>query len=95
MNTLNVLVTYIAKTGDDAVNFVAELENSGAAAEVRKEDGCIKYDYYFSTADEREVLLVEEWESAEHQKVHMTQPHMTEVTAIKEKYIEDVKVKFL
>lgn len=95
MKNLNILVTYIALDSEAAKNFVAELENSGAAAKVRAEEGCIKYDYYFSTQNPEEVLLVEEWEGAEHQKVHMTQPHMADVMAIKDKYIKDTQVKFL
>lgn len=95
MNTLNILVTYIAFDSEAAKSFVLELENSGAATKVRAEEGCIKYDYYFSAQNPEEVLLVEEWESAEHQKVHMTQPHMADVMAIKDKYIKDTQVKFL
>lgn len=95
MKNLNILVTYIALDSEAAKNFVEELENSGAAAKVRAEEGCIKYDYYFSAHKPEEVLLVEEWESAEHQKVHMTQPHMADVMAIKDKYIKDTQVKFL
>lgn len=95
MKNLNILVTYIARDSEAAKDFVAELENSGAADKVRAEDGCIKYDYYFSAQNPEEVLLVEEWESAEHQKVHMTQPHMADVMSIKDKYIKDTQVKFL
>lgn len=95
MKNLNILVTYIAFDSEAAKDFVAELENSGAADKVRAEDGCIKYDYYFSAQNPEVVLLVEEWESAEHQKVHMTQPHMADVMAIKDKYIKDTQVKFL
>ena len=37
--------------------------------------------------DEDTVLLFEEWESKAHQQVHITQPHIADLKAIKEKYI--------
>ncbi len=85
MKKLLVLVTYHLKD-NCAKDFVAELEESGAAELVRKENGCKRYDYFFSVADKNTVLLVEEWESLEKQQIHLTQPHMATVRAIKEKY---------
>ena len=45
-------------------------------------------DYYFSAQDENELLLIERWQSAEHQRVHMQQPHMQQLRAIKEQYVD-------
>lgn len=50
------------------------------------------YDYYFSAQDENEVLLIERWESAAHQRVHMEQPHMARLREIKDKYIAATKL---
>lgn len=95
MNKTHMLtVTYTAKEGC-AKPFVEELESSGAAAAVRAEDGCIHYDYYFSAKDENVVFLFEEWESEHHQQVHLTQPHMAQVRAIKEKYILETSLRVL
>ena len=55
---------------------------------IRQEEGCLAYDYYFSAQDENELLLIERWQSAEHQRVHMQQPHMQELRAIKEQYVD-------
>ena len=57
------------------------------ANKVRREEGCLRYDYYFKSWDEDTVLLFEEWESKKHQEVHLTQPHIADLKAIKEKYI--------
>lgn len=61
-------------------------------AQIRQEDGCLAYDYYFSAQDENEVLLIERWESAAHQRVHMEQPHMARLREIKDKYIAATKL---
>ena len=60
--------------------------------QIRQEDGCLAYDYYFSAQDENEVLLIERWESAAHQRVHMEQPHMARLREIKDKYIADTRL---
>ena len=85
-NTYSLTVIYLAKDGCGR-KFVKELEESGVANKVRREDGCLRYDYYFKSWDEDTILLFEEWESKEHQQVHITQPHIADLKAIKEKYI--------
>ena len=42
--------------------------------------------------DENELLLIERWESAAHQRVHMEQPHMARLREIKDKYIADTRL---
>lgn len=92
--TFVLTVTYQAKPGC-ARAFVEELEASGVAAAVRAEDGCIRYDYYFSAANEDEVFLFEEWTSQAHQQVHMNQPHMPQLREIKEKHILNTTLRIL
>lgn len=92
MDTYLLFVTYHAKPGQAAA-FVQALESSGTAAKVRAEAGCIRYDYYYSAAQEDTVLLFEEWESQHHQQVHLTQPHIADVKAIKEKYILSTELR--
>ena len=92
MNTYLLFVAYHAKRGQ-AEAFVRELEESGAAAAVRAEEGCIRYDYFFSAADPDTVLLFEEWESVAHQQIHLTQPHIAQIKAAKEKYIIDAEFR--
>ena len=59
---------------------------------LRSEEGCLAYDYYFSAQDENVILLIEKWASAAHQRVHMEQPHMAELKAIKEQFIDDTRL---
>lgn len=94
METYKLTVTYQAKEGC-AKAFVAELESSGVAAAVRAEDGCIHYDYYYSAKDESVVFLFEEWQSENHQQIHLTQPHIAVLKEIKAKYIQDTVLRVL
>lgn len=84
-----IYVTYTAKEAGDREAFVRELHESGVAPAVRAEEGCLCYDYYFSAQDECTLLLIEKWESKEHQQVHLTQPHIATLKEIKAKYIAD------
>lgn len=68
--------------------FIERVNKEGIADEVRKEDGCIRYDYYFSEKDKNEILLIEEWESFEHQQKHLDTPHMVKLRGFKNDYIE-------
>ena len=67
--------------------FIQKMKDTGVLAAIRAEDGCIKYDYYFSEKDATELLLVEQWETKQHQQIHMTQPHMALLREFKGDYI--------
>ena len=91
MEELKLYVVYHAKPGGREM-FVRTLVEQGVLTAIRNEPGCLAYDYYFSAQDENELLLIERWESAAHQRVHMEQPHMARLREIKEKYIADTKL---
>ena len=93
MENFTILVIYKAKSVGDRENFVKELTERGVLTAIRNEDGCFAYDYYFSNEDEKTLVLYEKWESPQHQKVHMTQPHIKTAMDIKAKYIESVELK--
>ena len=84
---------YKAKTEGAREQFVAELTKSGVLSAIRAEKGCLNYEYYFSNEDKCKIVLFEKWESIEHQKIHMTQPHMATAMEIKGKYIESATLK--
>ncbi len=88
---LMLYVRYMAKDGYRET-FVRELVEEGILTLIREEPGCLAYDYYFSAQDENELLLIERWESAAHQRVHMEQPHMARLREIKDKYIADTRL---
>ena len=94
MNGYLVLITYLAKPGCKET-FVAAVTEAGILEKIRQEDGCIQYGYFYPVDREDTILLIEEWKSEEHQKVHMTQPHMAELMKLKAEYILDTKAEFL
>ena len=68
--------------------FVQRVKDEGILAKIKAEDGFVRYDYYFTEADGNELLLIETWESYEHQQTHIAQPHMTKLRSFKGEYIE-------
>lgn len=70
--------------------FVRRVREEGILDAIRAEDGCHRYDYYFSEENKNELLLLEAWESKHHQEVHMTQPHMSALRAMNAEHIASV-----
>lgn len=67
--------------------FIKKVKESGVLDSIRAEDGCIRYDYYLSEKDPNELLLIEQWESKQHQQIHIEQPHMDTLRSFKGDYI--------
>ncbi len=67
--------------------FLQKMKDTGVLASIRAEDGCMKYDYYLSAENPDEILLVEQWESKQHQQIHMTQPHMAHLREFQDDFI--------
>ena len=72
--------------------FIQKVKETGILAAIRAEDGCIRYDYYLSEKDPNELLLLEQWQTREHQQIHIGQPHMAQLRALKGDYITDTKL---
>ena len=85
---MTLFVKYICKP-DYREAFLREIAAKGIDTAIRAEQGCICYDYYLSVQDPNVILLVEKWTEPEAQKVHMTQPHMKELSALKKGYVTD------
>ena len=81
-----VLCRFDLKPDADIAGYVAK--TLAVVPTVRAEDGCLRYDYYFSEADENELLLIEAWETKRHQEIHIEQPHMAKLRALKGDYVE-------
>ncbi len=67
--------------------FIKKVKETGILDAVRGENGCIRYDYYLSESDPNELLLIEQWQSKEHQQIHLDQPHMAQLRSFKGDYI--------
>ncbi len=90
---LGINVTYTMKPGARAA-FLEGLAACGVREEVLREAGCLQYDYFLPAEGEDSVLLMEKWTSREAQKVHLTQPHMARIAALKEQFVADTKLEF-
>lgn len=73
-------------------SFIEELNATGVTDAIRSENGCICYDFYLSESDPCKILLIEKWESREHQQIHLSQPHMDSFRAIKAKHISNTEL---
>ena len=67
--------------------FVERVKKEGVLDAILAENGCGRYDSYFSDKDKNELLLIEAWETKEHQQIHLTQPHMDTLRSFKNEYI--------
>ncbi len=67
--------------------YIERLKVEGIVDAVRKEEGCIRYDYYFSENNPDEILLIEAWESKRHQEIHIEQPHMLRLRELKPNFV--------
>lgn len=86
-----MLTLYVKYTAHEGCRekFLREIVEQGILTDIRNEAGCLRYDYYLSAQEENVILLIEQWESEAHQRVHMQQPHMKPLMEIKDKYIAE------
>lgn len=89
-----LLVTYTVKP-QKRTSFLQDVQNSHILDQIRKEDGCIRYEYYLHAEKEDQILLVEEWASKEQQQIHLQQAPMQLLKEYKDKYIVSTDVRTL
>lgn len=88
---LTLYVKYTAKPGGRE-GYVRDIVSEGILTAIRAEEGCLRYDYYFSAQEENVVLLIEQWETEAHQRIHMQQPHMARLRELKAQYIAETSM---
>ncbi|MBR2988142.1 MAG: antibiotic biosynthesis monooxygenase [Clostridia bacterium] len=91
----DICVIFTCKEKGAREKFVERVKAEGILADIRAEKGCVRYDYYFADSDECELMLLETWESQADQQVHLSQPHMDKLRAIKGDYITSTAIKEL
>jgi len=95
MERYHLTVFYTAKSPEAAKKLLEEVEKRGIADAVRAEEGCLCYRFFLDAKDPCTILLLEEWETQAHQKVHVTQPHMDLLRALKSEYVLSTKARVL
>lgn len=81
-----MLTINIYYKGDDAVDFMNEMESSGIADMIRAKDGCIRYDYFIPVNDSKTVLLIDSWKNQEALDEHHQSDLMPKIAQLREKY---------
>lgn len=76
---------YTGKNGN-ARKFAEEMENSGTADAIRREDGNLRYEYFISMADHETVLLIDSWKDQQSLDIHHASEMMGIIAALREKY---------
>ena len=83
MITVNI---YYKGENGNARKFVEEMKSLGIVDSIKKEDGNLRYDYFYPGGDEETVLLIDCWASQEALDIHHKLPLMNEIMKLREKY---------
>lgn len=84
-------VTYTMKPGMRET-FLKGVRDQGILETVRREDGCLQYDYYLPVGEEDALLLVERWRDRAAQQAHLATPHMAALGKIKADCVVDTQI---
>lgn len=83
MITVNL---YYTGSNGSARAFAEEMEKSGIAADIRKDPGNLRYQYFQPLDDPETVLLIDSWTDQAAIDAHHASPMMTRLAALREKY---------
>ncbi len=90
--SITVNIYYTGEKGN-AKRFAEEMVSSGIVADIKAENGNLKYDYFVSFDDENTVLLIDSWENQESLDIHHHSPMMNKIIELREKYDLTMKVE--
>ena len=88
-----VVNLYYTGTNGSARKFVEEMENSGIADTIRKEEGNEKYDYFLVMKDPETVLLIDQWKDQKALDAHHASPMMKQLAQLRDKYDLHMRVE--
>ena len=90
MITINI---YYSGNNGSARAFAEEMVSSGTVAQIRKEDGNLRYEYFFPMEEPETVLLIDQWRDQSAIDVHHASPVMGQISRLREKYDLHMKVE--
>ncbi len=88
--TVNI---YYSGEGEAARKFAEEMISSGTVEAIRKEEGNLRYEYFFPMDDKNTVLLIDSWKDQESIDVHHQSKMMDVIFHLREKYDLHMKVE--
>jgi len=82
------LIINIYYTGENgnARKFANEMISSGIVDRIRKEEGNLKYEYFFPIDYPETVLFIDKWKDKEALDIHHKSLMMKEIAELREKY---------
>ncbi len=88
--TVNI---YYSGANGNARKFAEEMVSNGIVADIRAENGNLKYEYFFPLDNEETVLLIDSWKDQNSLDIHHASPMMSKIIALREKYNLHMKVE--
>ena len=89
---ITIHIYYTGKNGN-AKKFAEEMTASGIVDEIRKENGNLRYEYFFPMNDTETVLLIDSWENQNAIDAHHATPMMAKIIEFREKYDLHMKIE--
>ena len=89
---ITINIYYYGKNGN-AKKFAQEMLMTGVVDSIRKEEGNLKYEYYFSMEDEETLLLIDSWKDQNAIDQHHASPMMEQIIKLREKYDLHMRVE--
>ena len=90
--SITINIYYKGENGN-AKKFAEEMISSGILDRVRKEEGNLKYEYFFPMDDQETVLLIDRWKNEEALDIHHKSEMMKEIAELRSKYHLSMKVE--
>ena len=83
--SITINLYYKGKNGA-ALKFAREMESSGIADAIRKEEGNLRYEYFQPLDDPETVLLIDSWQDQAAIDRHHGSPMMAQLAELRDKY---------
>ena len=90
--SLIINIYYKGENGN-ARKFAEEMVSSGIVDRVRKEEGNLRYEYFFPMDDPETVMLIDKWKDEKALDIHHKSEMMKEIAALREKYNLSMRVE--
>lgn len=82
---LTVIITYKGEL-DNLKLFVDEMFSSGTVDNIRKEEGNMRYEYFFPLNDNNRLILIDSWKDQESLDRHHASNMMNIIIKLRNKY---------
>lgn len=89
---ISVNIYYTGVNGN-ARKFAEEMVAAGVVDDIRKEEGNLKYEYFFPMNDTETVLLIDSWVDQRAIDIHHSSEMMKKIITLREKYDLHMKVE--